>query len=229
MAYFLLILIAGIIAVLLMRIRIRFELGENRRLLFVGLGQSGPEIDFLRNEGAIKLWGVKLKRFEIGKLKKKPPHAKKEITEKTEPRKLRQRSSSNFVKVLRKSFRPLWSYVVGLLKAVAVEEFEARVAGGFARPDLTGIAFSYYQAALAAMPQIVGRVQYIPDWTGASLSGEGKIAAALPLYKFVGRTAQLLWRLPLRDIVKLAIGKKKGESDDQQRGRNSESRSRRAA
>lgn len=233
MAYFFLIFVAAITAVFLLNIRIRLEFSKDSKLLFVGLGRTGPEIDLLRNEGIVKLWGRKVKRFEVGKEKREiPPKAKKkkEKLKRAVPKKTRKRSPRDIVKVGRKSIKPLWAYIINLLKAVGIEELEGCVEAGFEEPHLTGMMFGYYQAALAAVPNVVGRVQFTPVWTGASFSGSAKVAVALPLYKFAGRTAQLLWRLPLREIIKLAIGKKeKGESDVQQRGRDTQGRSQRAA
>jgi hypothetical protein len=248
------------VAVLLLRIRVRFELSKSQWLLFVGLGRSGPELDFMRNVGFLKLAGIRLKRFEIYKEERILPKArkKKRKLEETPPSvqvrrlvrfiltvmrktlRLMWEFFSSLLKTLgaeklegriaRKSFRPMWEYFIGLLKAVAVEELEGRVEAGFDEPHLTGTVFGYYQAALAAVPSVVEKVQYVPDWTGASFRGSCKVAMALPLYELLGRTAVLIVKLPLRDIIKLAIGKKKkGESDVQQRRRDTQGRGQRAA
>ncbi len=215
MLYILPLVVLVLSALMLLHIRLRFEFTRDSRLLFVGLGRSGPELDLRRKTGVVKLFNVTLIRFEMDK--KKPPKVEKEEKRprKAPLKKARQRSPRDIIKVARMSVKPLWSYIINLLKAVAVEELEGQVEAGFEEPHLTGAVFGYYQAALAVIPNVVGRVQYIPNWTEASFRGAGKMAVTLPMYKFVGRTVQLLWRLPLREIIRLAIGKKKGESDDQ--------------
>ena len=214
MLYILPLIVLVLIAFMLLRIRLLFEFSKDSRLLFVGLGRSGPELELRSKSGVVKLFNVRLIRFEMDK--KKPPKVEKEEKRprKAPLKKARQRSPRDIIKVARKSLRPLGAYVINLLKAVAVEELEGTVEAGFEEPHLTGAVFGYYQAALAAVPSVVGRVQYIPNWTEASFRGAGKMAVTLPMYKFVGRTVQLLWQLPLREIIRLAIGKKKGESDD---------------
>jgi len=62
---------------------------------------------------------------------------------------------------------------------------------------------------------VVGRVQFIPDWIGPSFSGTARVSVAIPVYKLLLRTIVLTYRLPLRDLLKLAIRKKKGVSDVQ--------------
>jgi len=66
---------------------------------------------------------------------------------------------------------------------------------------------------LAVNPQTVGRLNFTPDWYGRSFSGSFRLAVTLPFYKFIYITLKLMIRLPLRDLIKLAIGKKKGASD----------------
>jgi hypothetical protein len=228
MLYILLLIVLALFAFMLLRIRIRFEFSKDSSLLFVGLGRSGPELDLRRKTGVVKLFNVRLIRFEIAKDKKrKLPKVgkKKQKPQKTAPKKIRKRSPRDIINVARKSIKPLWTYTINLLKTVAVEELEGRVEAGFEQPHLTGALFGYYQAALAAVPSVVEKVQYVPDWTGASFRGSCKVAMALPLYELLGRTAVLVIRLPLRDIIKLAIGKKKkGESDVQQRRRDTQGR-----
>ncbi len=216
MWYALLILLSIIITFLLLNVRIRFILGDGKKLLFVGLGRSGPELDFAHRVGSIKLFGFKLKSFDIDKEKKKKPRKIKEKTRKVKavkPPKRRKRSPRDFLRLLPRCVGPLWSYLVSVLKAAIVEELEGQVEGGFDRPHLTGAIFGYYQAALAAVPGVVGRVQYIPDWIGPSFSGAARLSVAIPVRKLLIRTAVLMYRLPLRDLLKLAIGKKKGVSD----------------
>jgi hypothetical protein len=216
MLYALLILLAILVAFLMLNVRVRFQLSEGRNLLFVGLGRTGPEFDFAEHVAFIKLFGVRLKQFDISSEKKKKPakvEKKRKRVKEEAPSKPRKRPLGDIISVSRKSVRPLWGYIVGLLKAVVVEEFEGQVEGGFDAPHLTGTVFGYYQAALAAAPRVVGRVQYVPDWNGPSFSGAARVSVAIPVYKLLARTVVFMYRLPLREIIKLAIGKKKGVSD----------------
>lgn len=221
MLYLLLILLVLFIAFLLLNIRVRFQLSDGRKLLFVGVGRSGPEFDFTGQAGSIKLFGIKVKSFEIGKEKKKKRKEAEEkarevkVAEPPKPPKRSRVSLRDFYRVGPKCIGPMWAYIVGLLKAIVVEEVEGRVEGGFDSPHLTGAVFGYYQAALAAVPSVVGRVQFIPDWIGPSFSGAARVSVAIPVYKLLLRTIVLTYRLPLRDLLKLAIRKKKGVSDVQ--------------
>jgi hypothetical protein len=221
MLYLLIILLTALIAVTLLRLRVRFELSDGHRVLFVGLGRCGPELDFARKQGIIKLAGIRIKRFDLARERKEEPVRVK--VKKPRParrprvKKAVRRSPGDIVRVLRRCVRPAWAYLISLLKAAIVEKLEGRIEGGFDEPHVTGAVFGYYRAALAAVPGVVGRVQYVPVWIGPSFSGQARVAVAIPLYKFLARTAVLIVRLPLRDLVKLAIGKKKGDSDVQQR------------
>ena len=221
MLYLLLILLVLFIALLLLNIRVRFQLSDGRKLLFVGLGRSGPEFDFAGKAGSIMLFGMKVKSFEIDRVKKKKPKEAEEKARKVKvakppkPPKRSRVSLGDIYRVGPKCIGPLWAYIVSLLKAVVVEELEGQVEGGFDSPHLTGAVFGYYQAALAAVPGVVGRVQFIPDWIGPSFNGAARVSVAIPVYKLLLRTIVLTYRLPLRDLLKLAIGKKKGVSDVQ--------------
>jgi len=204
-------------AVLLLRLRVRFELAENRRLLFFGLGRSGPELDFARRVWSFKLFGLTVKSGPM----KKPdaaaaPKREKtaEVAEKRAAKKpTRIRPWRDVVALIPKCAGALQRYSIDLLKSVVVEELEAEIKAGFEQPDLTGRLFGYYQAALAAAPSVVGRVRYSPDWTGASFAGRARVAVALPLYRLLYRTLVLICRLPLRRLIKVAIGKKRGGQD----------------
>ena len=197
-------------AICLLRLRLRFELGSDRRLLFVGLGRSGPEYDFVRRVQSFKLFGRCIKSTPMKKVDKAA-----EPKPEAQPRKKakRVRPFGDILRAVPEVSRALWRYTIGLLKSVVIEELEADVQAGFYEPDLTGQLFGYYQAALAAAPSIVGRVHYTPDWTGASFAGQARVAVALPLYRLLFRTLMLICQLPLRRLIKLAIGKKRGGQD----------------
>ena len=204
--YILFIFILIAIAVLMLRIRIRVVWGTDKKLLFVGLGRFGPELDFKSKRGKLRLFNFKIKEFsfdkDVEKEKKKPEKLKKKKEEK--PKK--QRSFKDTLSVFPVLMKETFSYSMNILSSLIVEEMEADIEGGFDSPDLTGQVFGYYQAALAAVPGVMNRIHYYPDWTGESLTASAKATVALPLYKLVWRTIVLLWRLPLRDIYKLAIG-----------------------
>ena len=197
-------------AICLLRLRLRFELGSDRRLLFVGLGRSGPEYDFVRRVQSFKLFGRCIKSTPMKKVDEAA-----EPEPEAQPRKKarRVRPFGDILRAVPEVSRALWRYSISLLKSVMIEELEADVQAGFYEPDLTGQLFGYYQAALAAAPSIVGRVHYTPDWTGASFAGQARVAVALPLYRLLFRTLMLICQLPLRRLIKLAIGKKRGGQD----------------
>lgn len=207
------IIIASLLtAILLLKLRVRFELGSGRRILFVGLGRSGSEIDFTERVQTIRLfgwalWSSPMKAADESEI---PPDDKKKTKRR---RKGRVRSIREMLAAVPEISRAMWRYSIGLLKSIVVEELEAEIEGGFEAVDLTGQVFGYYQAALAAAPGVMGRVRYTPDWTGASFDGKARVAVALPLYRLVMCTLTLIYQLPLRRLVKLAIGKKRGGQD----------------
>jgi hypothetical protein len=212
------IIIASLLAaILLLRLRVRFELGSGRRILFVGLGRTGSEINFTERVQTIKLFGWTLKSTPMKssdtspevKAEELPSSRKKSKTKKSG----RVRSFRDILSAVPAVSVALWHYSIGLLKSIIVEELEAEIEAGFEAVDLTGRAYGYYQAALAAAPAVMGRIRYTPDWTGASFDGKARVAVALPLYRLVMCSLKLLYHLPLRRLVKLAIGKKRGGQD----------------
>lgn len=230
MLIFLSIVLVLALLFLLTRLRLRLNLATDRKLLFVGLGRSGPEFHLGEKKGELRLFGLKLFSFETGKEKKKEgtkdKKVRKEVTEaikkekKPEPGKAKQkrrRSLKDIVGIIPQCSKALWLYFIDLLKAAIIEEAEGEIEGGFDAPDLTGQAFGFYQAAIGAVPALAGRFRYTPDWTGASFSGAVRLTVALPIYRLVGRTILLIWRLPVMKIVKLAIGEKGGVQDGKQR------------
>jgi len=217
MLYVLLIIAAVIAVVLSLRIRLRVSVTRERQLIFAGLGRSGPEYDFATKEATIKLFGLKIKTIQPGTRGEK----KKKVAEKPRPEKKRkkktprQRPIGDILKIVPGVGRAMWRYAVSLLKGIVVEELEGEIDGGFYSPDMTGIAYGYYEAALAAMPGVAGRFRFRPDWNGPAFDGSMRATFAIPLYRLVWRTLVLVGGLPLRDILKVAIGKKKGDSDGQ--------------
>ncbi|MCK4632411.1 MAG: hypothetical protein KAT79_04020 [candidate division Zixibacteria bacterium] len=213
MTYLFLILIAVAVSLLLLRLRVRVALESDRRVIFVGLGRSGPEFDFAAKEGRFKLLGRSVRSFTLGGKKKAAGKKKSEKKAARKKRSARVRSWRDMVRIGPSVVAASWSFLLDLLRSAVIEELEGEIEAGFDSPDLTGRAFGYYQAALATVPGVAGRFAYVPDWSGASFGGSLRLAIALPLYKLVFRMIILIVRLPLRELIKLAIGKKKGGQD----------------
>lgn len=217
--YILLSIIVVVSLLLAVRIRLRMEFTPDQRWLFAGLGRTGIRYDFSSADTTILWCGIPIRKRRHRKIKSVDADQKSKDKAKAVSRKKlrsggrRERSKRQIAWVVKHSIPALWKYSIGLLHSIIVEQLEARVAGGFDSPHLTGQVFGYYQAALATAPAVVGRVQYDPDFTGASISGTVKASVALPLHQLLLRTVILVAELPLREIVRLAIGKKKGDLD----------------
>jgi len=201
------------VALLLVRLRLQVEISPERRIVFVGLGRTGPEIDFVRREIQIRLSGLRIKRFPF---RRQVVRVKTAGTEESqarigEPSSKRSRSARAGLDILPQCLGALWSYFVGLLQAAIIEQAEGEIEAGFDAPHVTGQVYGCYQAALAIAPALVGRFQYTPVWTGSSFSGALRVTIAWPIYRLFWQTMLLIWRLPIRKFVKLAIGEKKGD------------------
>lgn len=227
MVYVVLAFLIVLTAILLLRLRVRFELSHDRRLLFVGLGHSGPEFDFANRVTRVKLLGFTVK--SIPRLQKSVYEEEREergehlekITvkheEELEKLRLADRGKAappsrqqEGLALVRENRRALWDYLKGLWHAIAIEELEGQVRGGFDRPDITGQAYGYYHALMGAVPAFAGRFQYVPDWLGGPFTGSMRVTVAVPLYVVVYRTIVLLIQLPVRRILQFVRGKKKG-------------------
>ncbi|MCX6833592.1 MAG: hypothetical protein NTW07_00410 [candidate division Zixibacteria bacterium] len=215
MVYALLVAVVLVAALLLVRLRLRVEISPERRLVFVGLGRTGPEIDFVRREIQIRLSGLRIKRFSFRDRAAKVKTARMEES----PAKIegvptkpgRSRSVKAVLDILPQCLGALWSYLLGLLQAAIIEQAEGEIEAGFEAPHITGQVYGCYQAALAIAPTLMGRFRYTPVWTGRSFSGTLRLTVAWPVYRLVWQTVLLTWRLPIRKFVKLAIGEKKGD------------------
>ncbi|MFH1687412.1 MAG: hypothetical protein ABIE70_07810 [bacterium] len=224
------IIVAAAILVGLLRLRIRFEVDRQTRLIFVGLGRSGLRLDFDKRTHSLQLMGITVKsspmeetedpvaalaagetKPSVSESKTKPSPAKAKSARKKKTPRVRQ--VGEILRLVPDCSKALWGYSIGILKSLVVEQLEADIEAGFESPDHTGMAFGYYQAALAAAPGVVGKMRFTPDWTGASFDGAARGAVALPLYRLGWQTLRLLWRLPLRQILKVAIGTRKGGQD----------------
>ncbi|UCG61532.1 MAG: hypothetical protein JSV52_14650 [Candidatus Zixiibacteriota bacterium] len=214
MLYIILAIILLAAAVTLLRIRIQLEISDKHRLLFVGLGRSGAQFDLKSGQSVFRLLGLRIKEKKKPEKKKDRRKAKAAKPEKKKKRR-RERPVADFLKILPATVRALVRYAVSILRSFYIERFEGEVRGGFDQPDLTGTAFGFYQAVLGIAPAAVGRFRFTPYWEGAALGGWARLSVAIPLYHLIGRTIVMFCRLPLRDLIKLAIGKKKGDQDVQ--------------
>lgn len=214
MVYYIILIPAILIAaVLLLRIRFRAEFNADNKIVFFGLGRSGPEIDFVAGEGRIRLFNREITKFAVKRVPRSFAEAGDFAGAIRREARRRENKAGEAWSIFKRSIMPFYNFVVSLFKGTVIEEIRADVAGGFDDPALTGSTFGYYQAAIGAVPALAGRVNYYPDWTGRSLSGSIKVSVALPLYRLVGSFIRLIWQLPLREIAKMAIGRKKGASD----------------
>ena len=212
MLYFLIILALIISSILALRLRVRFEIDAHRRVLFAGLGRSGPEYDFMTKLVTIKLFGMKLKTVSTEK-KAKP--VKKEPKIEKVPKPKRVWPFDKIIEQIPPVSQAFWKYSRSIMKATIVEELNGKIEAGFDSPDTTGRVFGYYQAVAGAVPAIGRHLEYIPNWTEATFGGSARGSVALPLYKLVFRTIILLINLPLREIIKLTIGYKERSHDGQ--------------
>lgn len=222
---------------LLMRLRLRVVLSNERRAVFVGLGRSGPEFDFAGGTAVVRLAGIRMYSFPLQRTKKSEPA----VAEPEQPASVAQKIPPGRQTTTAAEDRPeaepeetsipfgervgrlieqlslvprilgdLWWYARGLFRSIIVEQFEADIYGGFARPDLTGMAYGWYHAVLGAAPARFSHIRFTPDFQQARFSGSMRASVALPVYQLVGRTVILLWRLPIREIIRVIRESRKG-------------------
>lgn len=232
--YILILIIALLTLSLLLRLRVQLILDDRRRLVFMGLGRSGSEIDFKSRRGTIRVAGIAVRGFSLDK--KDEEDARKACRRIDRPRasvgeRLRKGRARVWGEI--KTYARIWwkdvrgrgdmigravvLFGIELVRDVVLEQFEADIEAGFDEPHLTGQIFGYYQAAAAALPGVAGRIHFVPVWTGASFRGAVRLSVALPLYALVWRTLRLMWRLPITRLILAAIHKKKGDRDVKQR------------
>ena len=223
MVYVFLAIALLLVAVLLTRLRVRLLLSPERKILFVGLGRSGPEVDFIARVICIKLFGLKVRQIEMQKSSKVEAEVSSEsghwrptkletVKPSEAPRPKRHRSWKLLLEILASSTRALWQYVAGLVKGVIVEEAEGELALGFDSPDVTGRVYGYYMALAGMVPLLTRRFALNPDFSGKGVAGRARVSLAVPMYVIVYRTVILLAKLPIRKIIKYSRGEKKGES-----------------
>lgn len=204
-------LIIIFILTLLLKIRLRLQLEDSTKTAFFGLGRSGVAYNFISKRFSIQLLGKKLKEISPDKTTEKKRKDTKTVKKSDKSKRIRP--LKDILALIPKSSKALYSYTISLLKSVIVEELEGQIIGGFDSPDITGQFFGYYQAAYYAVPSVVGRVQYQPNWTEASFDAHLRASVAIPLYKIIYRSIILFFSLPLRDILKITIGRKERSHD----------------
>ncbi|MDX9856577.1 MAG: hypothetical protein RBT76_02180 [candidate division Zixibacteria bacterium] len=231
--YILILLCALLTLLLLLRLRVRLVLDDQYRLVFVGLGRSGSEINLRTRQGTIKIAGIAIRQFDLDEADDRTAGPGQS------PPKPSPRKSAWLGRLLHRGFRRTWEearvfaktwwrdirgrgdritravvlFGAELLHDLILEQLEGKVEAGFDEPHLTGEVFGYYQAALGVFPALAGHVQFVPVWTGASFRGAIRVTVALPLYALVWRTVRLMWRLPITRLVAFSIHLKKGAGD----------------
>ena len=211
MIYMITVLIIFFILTLLLKIRLKLQLEDVHKTAFFGLGRSGISYDFISKKISIQLFGKILKELSSQEKPKKDKKVSK--TTKKSKKTKRVRPIKDILALIPKSTQALYNYSISLLKSVIVEELEGQVTAGFDSPDITGQLFGYYQAAYYAVPSVVGRVQYYPNWIEASFDANLRASVAIPLYTIIYRSIILFFSLPLRDIIKITIGRKERSHD----------------
>jgi hypothetical protein len=212
MLYVLVILVALLVGLLLLRLRLTLDLTEERKQLFVGLGRTGPEIDFDQKIGRLKFAGMSVKQFSLEQSTKCKKETRKQETPTKEDSESKSKrvSISEILSLLSKSMIPLLRYFVHLFKKTKMEHFDGSFVLGFDDPSQTGRVYGYYQAAAAAAPATIGRIRMQPDFTEERIEGSLSVSFALPVYNLLGATTRLLWQLPIKEIVRMTIHRKTG-------------------
>ena len=201
----------------LIRLRVKLDLYPNVKTLFAGLGRTGIRIDITGKTRAFIFAGRTVKTFSTDDLAKKSVEKTAKISKKVKPK--RQRPLKKILAVVPTTLKALSNYTYSILKSAAIEEFDGQINAGFGPPHLTGAAFGFYQATLAGIPGMAGRFKYIPDWNGLSFQGQLRISVSIPLYRLLFKTMVMLWQLPLRELLKLAIGTKKAAPEAMPEGK----------
>ena len=228
--YIILALIVLVGLVLLLRLRIRVVLDGDERILFAGLGRSGPEIDFVRKVARLRIGGITFKRYSFEDLQDKVTGKGRHEdtpskTKKKQPDRESRSLSSRLLAVGRQGVKDFWfllrtvpraaiGFAVGIVRDCKLEELQGRIEAGFDSPDATGQAYGYYCAVAGALPGTVGRFRFVPVWTGASFDGSIRLSVGLPLYRLLFRTVRLIWQLPIRKLWKIRKAQSEGGSDE---------------
>ncbi len=218
MWYLLIILALLMAAFMLTRLRLRFQLSPERRLLFVGFGRTGPEFDFVNRVVTIRLFGVTVKKSAMQRKPKTvtalPKHAETGEDQERATKPKRRRGPFP-LGILTESVGALWRFVIGIIKGIIVEEAQGELALGFASPDVTGKVYGYYNAVAWMAPALTERFTWSPVFSGKTFGGTARVTVALPMYVVVYRTILLVTRLPIRKIITYWRSKPKGERHGQ--------------
>lgn len=218
MLYFLLILGLLVAAFLLTRLRLRFQLAPERRILFVGFGRSGPEFDFVNRTVTVRLFGLTVKKAPMKTESATVAETPKEVEAKPDsprPAKPKKHRGRFPFTIVTESVGALWRYLVGILKGIIVEEAEGELALGFESPDVTGKIYGYYHAVVWMAPALTERFTWSPVFSGKTVNGRARITLALPMYVVVFKTIVLITQLPIRKIIRYWRSEPKGERHGQ--------------
>jgi hypothetical protein len=229
MMYILLVVVLLIAMFLRARLRIRLHLSPERKLLFVGLGRTGPEFDFVDRVIRIKLFGLKIRQVTMRKAEREAENGLPEQVDTSSPsvepaarkksdvpKVKRHRPFSLLLQIISESGRALWNFVVAIFKGVIVEEAEGELTFGFDSPDTTGKLFGYYHAVAFAMPGLTKRLNIIPDFSGKVATGRAKVTLALPMWVLAYRIGRLITQVPIRKIIRYSRGETKGARHGEQ-------------
>ena len=203
MALTLFIIATLLTAFLLLRLRIRFDLSEQQRRLFVGLGRSGLEFDLKNHERHLKLMGLSVRHSPTRSAAPSPP---------TKPPRSRLPQGvdwGNMSTHLPQILRACFAFLRGSWKSTRIEQCEGELRGGFGSPDLTGQMFGFYLALASAIPG-GSRFRFVPLWYASPFTGQIQVAVAMPLYALIYRFCVLMIQLPKRALLRTALHKKKG-------------------
>lgn len=203
-------------SILLLHLRLKFELNPDQKNLYFTLGRSGFKIDFISKQMQLLIFNFQTKSFPFKKSEEKKPEKKSKVKkEKTKKKKRKLPGFSEIWNILPQTTKAIFNFSVSLFKSVIVEELNGTVNAGLFSPDQTGRLYGYYSAFAGAVPAIGNRLYFNPVWDEAHLSGSVKGSFSLPLYKLIGRTILLFFRLPLREIIKMSKNSMKGGHDGQ--------------
>lgn len=209
-----------IVCFLLLRLRFRAELSDRRRLLFLGIGRSGVQIDYVADVTRIRLFGITVRTLPRtdstdesieDSIPVTPTPISKEKVAKKKRKSVRQPLHiREWLDIGLTSVRAARKYAGDLLRAVIIEEAQAEVHGGFESPNLTGEVYGYYHALVGAVPSLETRLKYYPDWMGRSFNGSARLSLAIPMYSLFYRTGLMLIRMPIIRAYRLVREQRKG-------------------
>jgi hypothetical protein len=213
MWYVLFILCGLLLAFLLLRIRVRLDISDTQKRLFIGLGKTGPEYDFVNRTKRLHLFGVPLKPsrpiVRPGGIPARSPENLSAVPQRHTSR--RRIPIGTWLALVPDILAAGLSFLSGLIRSVVIEQCEGSIRAGAASPDQTGQLFGCYCAVAGAAPAIGTRFSFEPDWTdGPSFAGSVRFSAAVPMYALAYRFLILLFSLPLWQLYKLSRTKPEG-------------------